>query len=164
MTPDILCLGKALGGGMPLGAFVSSASSMRTLAHEPDLGHITTFGGHPVACASSAAALRLLEKVDWKALEMRGARLENQLKKHSAVKAVRRLGYFIAVDMESPEAIHFCVEHARKNGLLIFYFLSTPNSFRIAPPLVISDEELDEGMTLLNQAFEAWVLKRVSHP
>ena len=164
VTPDILCLGKALGGGMPLGAFVSSASSMRTLAHEPDLGHITTFGGHPVACASSAAALRLLERVDWKALEMRGARLENQLKKHSAVKAVRRLGYFIAVDMESPEAIHFCVEHARKNGLLIFYFLSTPNSFRIAPPLIISDEELNEGMTLLNHAFDAWVLQRVSHP
>lgn len=164
VTPDILCLGKALGGGMPLGAFISSASRMRTLATQPDLGHLTTFGGHPVACASSAAAMKLLGKIDWKALELRGARLENQLKAHSVVKAVRRLGYFIAVDMDSPEAIHFCVEHARKNGLLIFYFLSTPHSFRIAPPLTISDAELDEGMTLLSHAFDAWALRHGSHP
>ncbi|MDE0979484.1 MAG: aspartate aminotransferase family protein [Flavobacteriales bacterium] len=164
VTPDILCLGKALGGGMPLGAFVSSTSRMRSLAHEPDLGHITTFGGHPVACASSAAALRLLDDIDWNELELRGAQLENQLKKNSAVKAVRRLGYFIAVDMESPEAVHFCVEYARKNGLLIFYFLSTLDSFRIAPPLTISDTELAEGMAILNRAFDAWSLQSASHP
>lgn len=156
IIPDILCLGKALGGGMPLGAFVSSKSRMRSLAHEPDLGHITTFGGHPVPCASSAAALNIMKHLDWDNIERRGDRLEQVIGQNNAVIEVRRIGFFIAVEMESAEAVHFCVEHARKNGLLIFYFLSTPQAFRIAPPLNLNDIELDHGLTLLNEAFDAW--------
>jgi 4-aminobutyrate aminotransferase-like enzyme len=70
------------------------------------------------------------------------------------------LGFFIAVDLESAEAVNFCVSHARENGLLIFYFLSTPTAFRIAPPLVISDAEITEALRILRQAFEAWTIQR----
>jgi acetylornithine/succinyldiaminopimelate/putrescine aminotransferase len=160
IEPDILCLGKALGGGMPLGAFVAAKQHMRQLAHDPDLGHITTFGGHPVACASSAVAMALMKKLDWDAIERRGAHMEETLIQQDGVQAVRRLGYFIAVDMESADAVHFCVEHARKNGLLIFYFLSTPHAFRIAPSLLITDAEIDHGLNVLNQALDAWSKRR----
>lgn len=160
IEPDILCLGKALGGGLPLGAFVAPKHMMQKLAHKPDLGHITTFGGHPLPCASSAAALHLMDQLDWKLIEKRGLRIENEINLNDVVKEVRRLGFFIAVDLESAEAVNFCVSHARENGLLIFYFLSTPTAFRIAPPLVISDAEITEALRILRQTFEAWTIQR----
>ncbi len=160
IAPDILCLGKALGGGLPLGAFVANKKHMENLAQNPDLGHITTFGGHPMPCASSAVALKLLKEMDWKEIERKGARIENEVSQHKLVSEVRRLGYFIAVDLESAEAVNFCVHHALKNGLLIFYFLSTPKAFRIAPPLTISDDEITQALHILHQAFEAWSRER----
>lgn len=164
IEPDILCLGKALGGGLPLGAFVAPKHMMQKLAHKPDLGHITTFGGHPLPCASSFAALKLMGKLDWERIELKGVRIEKELRQHSVVKEVRRLGFFIAVDLESPEAVDFCIRYARANGLLIFYFLSTPSAFRIAPPFVISEDEITEALDILGRAFNAWTIQQPLHP
>lgn len=156
IVPDVLCLGKAIGAGVPMGAFVSSKEHMKTLAESPSLSHITTFGGHPLACAAAVAGFDLLKSMDWDEIESRGSRIEERIRAHGVVKEVRRIGYFIAVELDSSDAVHFCVQHALKNGLLIFYFLSTPQAFRIAPPLTMTDEEIDDALNILCSALDAW--------
>lgn len=154
VEPDILCLGKALGGGMPIGAFVASSQHMELLSHQPKLGHITTFGGHPVSCAASARACELLAQQDWEQIERRGARLEEALKSMPNVQAVRRIGYYIAVELDSAERVQRAVDHGLARGLLIFYFLSVPHAFRLAPPLTISDDELDWAIAELRHTLQ----------
>jgi acetylornithine/succinyldiaminopimelate/putrescine aminotransferase len=154
VVPDILCLGKALGGGMPIGAFVAPREAMALLAHEPELGHITTFGGHPMACAGAAAALSLLGEVDWASVERRGARLQAALAQHPAVREVRRLGYFIAVECADGPTTNRVVLAAQSLGVLVYWFLSTPQAFRIAPPLTLKDEELEWAITQLLAALD----------
>jgi acetylornithine/succinyldiaminopimelate/putrescine aminotransferase len=154
ITPDILCVGKALGGGMPIGAFVSSRENISLLSHSPVLGHITTFGGHPVATAGSGAVLHLLKNLDWVAIERRGAAWEAQLKVHPLVKQVRRKGYFFAVEMESEELITKAIMRGLEVGVLLFWFLSVRNAFRLQPPLTMTDEEADTGIALIISALE----------
>ena len=149
IVPDHLCLGKALGGGMPMGALVSAKANLEKFAHSPSLGHITTFGGHPVPCAASAAASRLLKQMDWDRVEHIGAAIEKTLVACSKVCAVRRKGLYIAVELDSSDAVNDVIQQALREGVLIFYFLSTPHAFRIAPPLNISDEDLNEALTTL---------------
>lgn len=151
VIPDVLCLGKALGGGMPIGAIVSNVSLMEQFAYAPDLGHITTFGGHPVACAASAAASQLLAQCDWEQLERVGSRIEVELTGMAVVKEVRRIGLFIAVELSNADQVNQVVQGCLDNGVLLFYFLSTPQAFRLAPHLNICDEELKMGLEVIKR-------------
>lgn len=143
VTPDIVCLAKALGGGMPLGAFVSSRHIMECLSHDPALGHITTFGGHPVCCAAGLAAMeyitehRLLEDV-----ERKGAMFETLLASHSAVKEIRRSGLLMAVELGSSERLYHIMELFKERGILSDWFLFCDTAFRISPPLTMTDDEI----------------------
>ena len=149
VVPDHLCLGKALGGGMPIGALVSSRDHLRQFAHSPSLGHITTFGGHPVPCAASAVACRLLQQIDWDRVEAVGQRIESTLLGCSEVVALRRKGLYIAVELSSADEVNRVVQKCLEHGVLLFYFLSTPHAFRIAPPLNISDLDLNEALATI---------------
>jgi acetylornithine/succinyldiaminopimelate/putrescine aminotransferase len=146
VVPDILTLGKALGGGMPIGAFVSSYEKMKLLTHNPMLGHITTFGGHPVICAAGAACLDVLsQEIDYAEVEAKGKRLEEIIRQHPSVKEIRRIGFMFAIDMESDEIVAKVVDECLKQGVITFWFLSHPYSFRLSPPLTISWDELEKA-------------------
>lgn len=150
VVPDILTLGKALGGGMPIGAFVSSYDKMKLLSHDPMLGHITTFGGHPVVCAAGAACLNVIQsEIDFEEVENKGAYIEKHLSQHPKVKEIRRVGMMFAIDMESDEVVAKVVKNCLKEGLISFWFLSHPNSFRLSPPLNISMVEVEESVRII---------------
>ncbi len=143
IIPDILTLGKALGGGMPIGAFISSKEIMHSLTHNPMLGHITTFGGHPINCAAANACINVLKEENWVAeAEQKGQLLANILSQSSEIKEIRRTGLFFAVEMESAEKVAQVVEKCLEKGLIGFWFLSTPTAFRLSPPLSITKEEI----------------------
>jgi acetylornithine/N-succinyldiaminopimelate aminotransferase len=142
VIPDILLLGKALGGGMPLGAFISSREIMWSLTNNPVLGHITTFGGHPVSCAAGHAGMEALLAENLVAGVKEKEQIFLQHLQHPAIKAVRSLGLMIAVEMESfavnKKVIDYCID----KGILTDWFLFAPECMRIAPPLTITPEEI----------------------
>jgi acetylornithine/succinyldiaminopimelate/putrescine aminotransferase len=143
IEPDILCLAKAFGGGMPLGAFISSREIMNTLTHDPELGHITTFGGHPVSCAASYASLEYLLSSD--VIETAGQKADifiERLTNHSKIKSIRHIGLMLGIDLQSAEEVSKLISLFAENGLIADSFLFRPYSFRIAPPLIISEEEI----------------------
>ena len=143
VIPDILTLGKALGGGMSIGALVSSKDKMHVFTNNPMLGHITTFGGHPINCAASAAFLKVIKtEIDWVEVERLGALLEKIISQSTEIKEIRRIGMMFAFDMESPERVAKVVEKCMEKGLITFWFLSHPYSFRLSPPLNISEGEI----------------------
>ena len=143
VVPDILCLAKALGGGMPLGAFVSSGEIMAGLQSDPPLGHITTFGGHPVCCAAGLAALNYIRKHDLARLaEPKGRLFEELLADHPAVCEIRRSGLLLAVELGSSERLYRAMELLREAGYLSDWFLFCDTAFRISPPLTITDEQV----------------------
>ena len=139
---------------MPMGALVSSQEHLQQFAHSPSLGHITTFGGHPVACAASAAASALLRSTDWNRVEQVGQTIEAAMRECARVREVRRIGLYIAVELETSEAVNEVVQTAMQRGVLVFYFLSTPQAFRIAPPLNINDVDLNEALDTLIACIE----------
>lgn len=149
VVPDILCLGKALGGGVPIGAFVSSREMMEKLSDNPKLGHITTFGGNPLATSGAVGALRLLSEIDWNRIESQGASWEKQLLAHNSVKTVRRIGLYFYVELESADVVTETVMKGLEEGVLLFWFLSVPNAFRLSPPLNMSQLEADKGIELI---------------
>jgi acetylornithine/succinyldiaminopimelate/putrescine aminotransferase len=142
VVPDILLLAKALGGGMPLGAFISSGEIMSVLMSNPPLGHITTFGGHPVCCAAGDAALsvireeKLAESCNTKSVLFR----ENL--KHPLISEVRGEGLLLALQLTDPAYVAYAVANAHRFGLIIDFFLFCDSAIRLAPPLVISEEEI----------------------
>ncbi len=143
VVPDILCLAKALGGGMPLGAFVSSGEIMAGLQSDPPLGHITTFGGHPVCCAAGLAALNYIRKHDLARLaEPKGRLFEELLADHPAVCEIRRSGLLLAVELGSSERLYRAMELLREAGYLSDWFLFCDTAFRISPPLTITEEQV----------------------
>jgi acetylornithine/succinyldiaminopimelate/putrescine aminotransferase len=153
IQPDILVLAKAMGGGMPLGAFISSSDIMRTLTHDPELGHITTFGGHPVSCAAALAALEVILKNDLIAeAERKGLLFRKALSNNSRIKAIRHKGLMLGIDLESNDLATKLVSLFVKNGLITDRFLFRPDSFRIAPPLTISDEEIETAIHRINKS------------
>lgn len=142
VVPDVLTIGKAFGGGMPIGGFVSSKENMKTLTYNPELGHITTFGGHPVCCAAALASLELIsDNKLLNQLEEKGQLFEDLLS-HSLVKEIRRKGLFFAIELETADLVQQVVEGCKERGVLTFWFLSNPQSFRIAPPLIITEQEI----------------------
>ncbi len=143
VVPDILTLAKAFGGGMPIGAFISSKKLMDLLTHDPILGHITTFGGHPVCCAAALANLEVLtEKESWLAGVHDKGKLFVQLLQHDRIKEIRQIGLMMAVELNTPEEVDRVIENLLEAGIIGFYFLSTRNAFRLAPPLCITTDEI----------------------
>ena len=146
VIPDILTTAKAFGGGMPIGAFISSKVYMDQLTHDPILGHITTFGGHPVCCAAALANLEVLtEQEDWLSTVDAKGQLFKSLLSHPAIKEVRQIGLMMAVELESPQAVDRCINLLKEKGMIAFYFLSTRNAFRLAPPLCITEDQIKEA-------------------
>lgn len=155
VVPDILALGKALGGGMPIGALVSSHENLWEFTHQPMLGHITTFGGHPVICAAGNAFLEVLTtEVDLHEVERLGALLESIIGNNSEIKEIRRIGMLFAFDMESFERVEKVVKRCLEKGLISFWFLSHPYSFRLSPPLTISEDEIRKAGKIILEAIE----------
>jgi acetylornithine/succinyldiaminopimelate/putrescine aminotransferase len=155
VIPDVLTLGKALGGGMPIGAIVSSKENLQEFAHNPMLGHITTFGGHPVVCAAAAATLDVLKyEIDWNEVEKIGAFIENELGQLPQIKEVRRKGLMFAFDMESAELVAKVVEKCLENGIITFWFLSHPYSFRLSPPLTITLDETKNAIAVIKEVIQ----------
>jgi len=152
VIPDILTLGKALGGGMPIGAFISSKEIMHSLTHNPMLGHITTFGGHPVNCAAANACVDVLKEENWIVeAETKGQLLEDVLSQSSQVKEIRRAGLFLAIDLGNQDKVAQVVKKCLEKGVIGFWFLSTPTAFRLSPPLSITEKEIKEvGETILS--------------
>lgn len=143
VVPDILCLAKAFGGGMPLGAFISSKEIMSSLTHDPEFGHITTFGGHPVSCAAALASLNYLTstRIHETAEKKAGIFIE-RLSSHPSIKAIRHKGLMLGIELKSPEAVQKLIPIFLNNGLIADSFLFRPQAFRIAPPLIITEEEI----------------------
>ena len=155
VTPDIVCLAKALGGGMPLGAFVSSQQIMSTLTHNPVLGHITTFGGHPVCCAAGLAAMKFLqENKIVEDVERKGALYEELLKDHPAVKEIRRAGLLLAIELGESEKLYKIMDLFIERGILSDWFLFCDTAFRISAPLVISDEEIRDSVRIIRNCLD----------
>ncbi len=155
VVPDIVCLAKAFGGGMPLGAFVARHEIMDTLQTNPVLGHITTFGGHPVCCAAGLAALNyLLNNKITEAVEHKGALYENLLRDHPAVREIRRAGLLLAVELGAPELLYRLMELFKEAGILSDWFLYCDTAFRISPPLTISDDEVRESAALIRACLD----------
>ena len=154
IAPDILTVAKAFGGGLPIGAFISDRKIMQTLTHDPMLGHITTFGGNPVCCASALATLnvitgeKLLDQVETK------GRLFEELLQHRYIKEIRRIGLMFAVDFDSAERVNNIVNYAKDHGVICYWFLSHPYSFRIAPPLTITEKEIHESCEIILKAID----------
>ncbi len=149
VVPDILLLGKALGGGMPLGAFVASWEMMQTLTENPVLGHITTFGGHPVCCAAGKAAFDILlqEKIVGGVAAKEKLFLEKL--HHPKIKAVSSKGLLMAVELDSADEVMKVLHNAMQKGLFSDWFLFAPQCIRIAPPLTISAKEIETACNIL---------------
>ena len=155
VTPDIVCLAKALGGGMPLGAFVSSQKIMSTLTHNPVLGHITTFGGHPVCCAAGLAAMKfLLEEKVVEDVERKGAMFVELLKDHPAVKEIRRSGLLMPGELGESAKRYRLMDHFIEEGILSDWFLYCATAFRISPPLIITDDEIRDCAELIKKCLD----------
>jgi acetylornithine/N-succinyldiaminopimelate aminotransferase len=150
VVPDILLLGKALGGGMPLGAFVASHALMQQLTDNPVLGHITTFGGHPVCCAAGMAGMKALLNEQLIATVAEKEKLFHSLLKHPKIKAVRSKGLLIAVELESPERVIEVLQKCLRKGLFSDWFLFAPHCIRIAPPLTITSDEIRLACEIIN--------------
>jgi len=154
IVPDILTIGKAFGGGLPIGAFISSHKRMQELSHDPMLGHITTFGGNPVCCASALSTLEILTEGNLLEEARRKGKLLESLLVHPLIREVRRAGMMFAIDFDSEERVQRIVTAALDAGVIGFWFLSHPYSFRIAPPLTITDDEIRESISVILKAIE----------
>jgi acetylornithine/succinyldiaminopimelate/putrescine aminotransferase len=153
-VPDVLLLAKGMGGGMPIGAFVSSQEIMQVFTENPVLGHITTFGGNPVCCASALANLDIIEGEKLYATAHEKAQLFEKLLVHPLVKGIRYLGLHMAVEFSSPEKMRQTITHALELGVMTDWFLYNDYSLRIAPPLIITEEEIHKACALLLEAMD----------
>jgi len=143
VVPDIFTIAKAMGGGMPIGAFVSDKKIMDVFTNNPVLGHITTFGGHPVSAAAALASLKvLLSQNIIHEVNKKGEYLLSKLH-HSKIKSIRGVGLFYSVELESAEAVQKFIRLAIEEGMITDWFIFLDNRFRIAPPLIIDYDELD---------------------
>ena len=151
--PDILVCAKGMGGGMPIGAFISSPEIMAGFQTNPILGHCTTFGGHPVSCAAALATLQVIQEENLLAgVAAKAARLRQRLQ-HPAIREVRGCGLLLAVEFESFEVLKPIIDYAlAEEGILTDWFLFCDNSLRIAPPLTITEAEIDEACAGLLRA------------
>ncbi len=144
IEPDVLLTSKGMGGGMPIGAFIAPRGIMNVLANDPVLGHITTFGGHPVCCASSLATIEVILEEQLMQGVSQKEKLFHELLVHPSIKEVRSKGLLIAVEFESYEVLKPVIDRAIEKGVITDWFLFCNNSMRIAPPLIITEEQIRE--------------------
>ena len=155
VVPDILCLAKALGGGLPLGAFISACSLMEQLTHDPVLGHINTFGGHPVCCAAGQAAFKaLLENRYWESAEKKG-RLFLELEEHPAVSHISGIGLMRGLNLHDQTNVFPLIDACLQRRVLTDGFLHNLSAIRITPPLTITEEQISDVIALLKQALDS---------
>jgi len=155
VIPDVLCIAKGMGGGMPIGAFISSWELMNLLTFEPKLGHITTFGGHPISCAASLATLQHLLTSDLMKEVSHKEELFRTHLTHPKITAIRGQGLMLSIEFEDEELAKKVVEQSLENGLILFYFLFTKTAIRITPPLTISKKEIIEGCKIIKGILDA---------
>ncbi len=154
IVPDVVTIAKAFGGGLPIGAFIADKKMMDSFTHDPMLGHITTFGGNPVCCASALATLEvLLDERLMDQVEAKGKLIEQCLQ-HKHIVEIRRIGLMFAVDFDSAERVNRIVEYAKAKGVICYWFLSHPFSFRIAPPLIITEKQIRESCSIILEAID----------
>jgi acetylornithine/succinyldiaminopimelate/putrescine aminotransferase len=149
VVPDILLLGKALGGGMPLGAFIAGLDLMTHLTDNPVLGHITTFGGHPVCCAAGKAALQTLLDENLAEGVANKEALFKSLLVHPSIKAVHSFGLWMGVEFDSFETCKAIIDRCIEKGVVTDWFLFAANCLRISPPLTISEEEIRKACEII---------------
>ena len=159
VVPDVLLVGKAVGGGMPLGAFISSHKLMSTLTVAPVLGHITTFGGHPVSCAAGKKAFEILLEQKWIDTVPAKSELLQSLLVHPAIVKMQGIGLWFSLQFSSDalaqKVAHTCVQ----NGLITDWFLFAPNCIRVAPPLIITEAEIRAACTIILQSIDQVLLE-----
>ncbi len=154
IKPDILCIAKGMGAGMPIGAFIASWELMNLLTFKPSLGHITTFGGHPINCAASLACLKHLLDSNLIKDVSKKERLFRKHLTHPKIKSIRGKGLMLAIELEDEILAKELVEESMKKGLVLFYFLFTKTAIRITPPLTISENEIVKGCNIIKQILE----------
>jgi acetylornithine/succinyldiaminopimelate/putrescine aminotransferase len=152
VIPDVLLLGKALGGGMPLGAFITDKKWMDQLTDRPVLGHITTFGGHPVCCAAGLAAFEALLQEGWIEQVQEKEKVLRQALHHSKIKSISSAGLWMAVEFESFESCKKVIDYCIDKGVLTDWFLFAPHCLRISPPLIIHPEQLKKAAAVIVEA------------
>ncbi|ERJ60974.1 aspartate aminotransferase family protein [Sphingobacterium paucimobilis] len=154
IIPDILMLAKGIGGGMPLGAFVASKEIMDVIKSNPMLGHITTFGGHPVSCAAALASLEtILEEKLIDGVAEKAALFREKLN-HPQVKEIRGLGLMMCLQIDNFDQVYNISKYCAENGVMIDWYLHCETALRIAPPLTISTEEICEACAIIRQALD----------
>ena len=151
IIPDLLTSGKALGAGLPIGCLVANQYLMDQFSINPMLGHITTFGGHPLPCAAAAEGLKVIQEEKLLDGIAQKADLFNQLLQHQSIVEIRQIGLMFAIELENEELVKQVVLKGLEKGILLFWFLSTPNAFRLAPPLNIEESEIREGCSIILQ-------------
>ena len=156
---DILITGKGLGGGMPIGAFISSFKHMEKLQNFPKLGHITTFGGHPVIAAAALATLKEITETNLMQEALRKEQLFKDNLQHPAIKEIRGKGLMLALMMENETIATNLVLKCMDEGLLLFFLLFEKKAVRISPPLTISDEEIKRGCTIILKVIDSIIKK-----
>lgn len=154
VVPDILVLAKALGGGMPLGAFLAPKSIMQVLSHDPPLGHITTFGGHPVSCAASLAAINIVEKGNYIKDVSRKEKLFRDILVHPKIKDITGKGLLLAVHLENEKQVKKVMAGCIKKGVITDWFLFKDSAIRVAPPLIIDDETIKNGCNIILEVLD----------
>jgi acetylornithine/succinyldiaminopimelate/putrescine aminotransferase len=154
IIPDILTIGKAFGGGLPIGSFIASHEMMQAFTSDPMLGHITTFGGNPVCCAAALGTLEVIQQENILESVERKGKLIQSLLKHPHIKEIRRIGMMFAIDFDSADRVNRIVAKGKELGVICYWFLSHPNSFRIAPPLTITEDEIKESCAAILKAID----------
>lgn len=154
VTPDVLLIAKAMGGGMPVGALVAGKNVLGAFVRNPALGHITTFGGHPVCIAAALAALQVLLRDPWIAEVSKKEALVHSTLVHPLIREVRSSGLLMAIELIHPHYLVPVIQAIIRQGVLTDYFLFNETSFRIAPPLVISEKDLSEGLSRILRALD----------
>ena len=157
IKPDIVLASKAFGGGLPLGAFIAPHKIMKVLKDNPILGHITTFGGHPLSCAASSAALTFISKNKLIPKVKDKEKLFLKHLKHKYIKEIRHAGLLIAVELKNPKHLHPFINKALQLGLIIDWFLFSISSFRIAPPLIITEKQVKKVCSTILEALDSLI-------
>jgi acetylornithine/succinyldiaminopimelate/putrescine aminotransferase len=154
IVPDVLLLAKAMGGGMPIGAFVADRQVMQCLSHNPVLGHISTFGGHPVSCAAALANLRVLLEMPYIGQVQAKAEIFKENLKHPKIREIRSAGFLMAVDLGSFDQVMKTIRYCLDHGVISDWFLFNTESIRIAPPLTIEEAEIIQACKVILQSLD----------
>jgi acetylornithine/succinyldiaminopimelate/putrescine aminotransferase len=154
IVPDILVCAKGMGGGMPIGAFIANKEVMGAFKNNPLLGHITTFGGHPVSAAASLATIKVIQEEKLLEHVEQKANLFKKLLVHPKIKSIRNKGLMMAVEFESFEVLKPIIDKAIENGVITDWFLFCDDAMRIAPPLIITEEEIEKACGVILEAVE----------